>query len=160
MTWLSSLNRWRNCMRSWSSARLTWKGLRVNMRKAKVLISGPGLEMLQKSGKDPVPFVLKGVGTKSLSCGGCSNWAHKRCSGMYLFYLKPDPSFGCKRCTALWKQVFELKHHSKHFVCICKPVLLFASFKKSRFLKSTPKHVYDSTGQTSRWQTDDRAHSG
>ena len=45
------------------------KGLRVNMGKTKALISGPGLNVLQKSGKDPCSMCLKGVGTYSIFCG-------------------------------------------------------------------------------------------
>ena len=45
------------------------KGLRVNMGKSKVLISGPWLNVLQKSGKDPCCMCLKGVSTNSIFCG-------------------------------------------------------------------------------------------
>ena len=74
------------------------KGLRVNMGKTKVLISGPNLDVLQKSGKYPCAVCLKGVGTNSIFCGGCSSWVHKKCSGVP-GPLKPDPNFRCKRCT-------------------------------------------------------------
>ena len=53
------------------------KGLRVNMGKTKDLISGLGLDVLQKSGKDPCGVCVKGVGTNSIFCGGCSSWIHK-----------------------------------------------------------------------------------
>ena len=53
------------------------KGLRVNMGKTKVLISGLGLYVLQKSGKDPCGMCLKGVGINSFSCGGYSSWICK-----------------------------------------------------------------------------------
>ena len=58
------------------------KGLWVNMGKTKVLISGLGLNVLQKSGKDPCAMCLKGAGTNSIFCGGCSSWVHKECSGI------------------------------------------------------------------------------
>ena len=70
----------------------------VNMSKTKVLISWPGLDVLQKSGKDPCGVCLKGVGTNSISFGGCSSWVHKKCSGMP-GSLKPDPRYMYKRCT-------------------------------------------------------------
>ena len=65
------------------------------MGKTKDLISGLGLDVLQKSGKDPYAVCLKGVGTDSIFCGGCSNWVHKRCSGIS-GHLKPDHSSRCK----------------------------------------------------------------
>ena len=49
------------------------KGLRVNMDKTKVLISGPGLDGLQKYDREPCGVCLKGVGTNSILCGGCSS---------------------------------------------------------------------------------------
>ena len=74
------------------------KGLQVNMGKTKVLKSGPGLDALQKSGRDPGDVCLKGVGTNSIFSGGCSSWIHKKCSGIP-GHLKPDASFRCKWCT-------------------------------------------------------------
>ena len=41
---------------------------------------------------------LKGVGTNSIFCGGCSSWILKKRSGIP-GSLKPDTSFRCKRCT-------------------------------------------------------------
>ena len=43
------------------------KGLRVNIGKNNVLVSGQGLNGLQKSGKDPCGMCLKGVGTNPIS---------------------------------------------------------------------------------------------
>ena len=77
---------------------MEWKGLWVNMGKTKVLISGPGIDVLQKSGKDPCGVCLKGVGTNSSFCGGCFSWSHKKCNGTP-GRLKSDASFMCKRCT-------------------------------------------------------------
>ena len=48
------------------------KGLRVNMGKTKFLISGPGIDVLQKFGKDACGVCLKGVGTSSIFYG-CSS---------------------------------------------------------------------------------------
>ena len=69
------------------------KGLRVNMGKTRVLISGPGLDVLQKFSRD-----LCAVCVKSIFCGGYSSWVHNRGNGTS-GALKPDPSFRCKRCT-------------------------------------------------------------
>ena len=41
---------------------------------------------------------LKGVGTNSILCGGCSSWIHKKCSGIPT-HLKSDASFRCNQCT-------------------------------------------------------------
>ena len=72
------------------------KGLRVNIGKTKVVISG--LDMLQKSVKDPCGVCLKGVSTNSSFCGGCSSWIHKKCGGIP-GCLKFDISSRCKPCT-------------------------------------------------------------
>ena len=73
-------------------ANMEGKGLQVNMGKTKVLISGPGLDVLQKSCKDPCAVCLKGVGTNSILHGGCSIWVQEKYSGTS-GPLKPDPSF-------------------------------------------------------------------
>ena len=74
------------------------KGLQVNTGKSKVPISGPGLNVLQKSGKDPYGVCLKGVCTNFIFCGGFSTWIHKKCSGVP-GSLKTDASYRCKQCT-------------------------------------------------------------
>ena len=38
-----------------------------------------------------------GVGCKSIFCGGCKSWVHKKCFGIS-GSLKRDPSFRCARC--------------------------------------------------------------
>ena len=79
----SSLNSWGNCKRSWSSGiSMEGKVLQVNVDKTKVLISGLGIDMLQKSGKDPSAVCLSGAGTHSNFCGGFSIWVHKTCNGI------------------------------------------------------------------------------
>ena len=65
------------------------------MGNAKVLISWPGLDVLQKS---PCGVCLRGVSTNSIYCGVCSSGIHKKCSGIP-GRLKSDASFRCKRCT-------------------------------------------------------------
>ena len=81
---------------------ILWKtnmeGLWVNMGKTKVLLSGPGLDVLQKSGEDPCGVCLNGIGTNSIFCGGCSGWIHKKCSDIP-GRMKSDASLRCKRCT-------------------------------------------------------------
>ena len=58
------------------------KRLWVNMGKSKVLISGTGLHVLQKSSKDPCIMCLSGVGTISIFCAGCSCRVHKKWNGI------------------------------------------------------------------------------
>jgi hypothetical protein len=80
------------------------KGLRVNMRKTKVMITGPNLDSLRKSGKDPCAVCLKGTSRNCIFCPHCACWVHKKCSGI-TDILKPDPLFKCRRCKGLARPV-------------------------------------------------------
>lgn len=73
------------------------KGLRVNMGKTKILVSGPQLDLLKKTGKYPCAICLTGTGSNAILCSGCSSWVHKKCSGIKGL-LRPDPEFRCARC--------------------------------------------------------------
>ena len=73
------------------------KGLRVNMGKTKIMVSGPNLDLLKKSGKDPCGVCQTGVGRNAIFCGGCLSWIHKKCSGIK-GPLRPDPDFRYARC--------------------------------------------------------------
>ena len=70
---------------------LTWKesmekkGLRVNAGKAKIMICGTGLDLLQSSGEFPCAV-----------CNGSKHWVHKKCSG--LKHLTKDPDYRCTWC--------------------------------------------------------------
>ena len=81
---------------------LTWdeamekKGLRVNAGKTKIMICGPGLDLLQSSGEFPCAVCRTVVGSNSIFCNGCKHWVHKKCSG--LKHLKKDPDYRCTRC--------------------------------------------------------------
>ena len=81
---------------------LTWKeamekkGLRVNAGKAKIMICGMGLDLLQSSGEFPCTICCTGVGSNSIFCNGCKHWVHKKCSG--LKHLTKDPDYRCKWC--------------------------------------------------------------
>ena len=72
------------------------KGLRMNAAKTKAMICGAGLDTLRKSGKFPCAVCLTRVGNSSIQCNGCSQWVHKKCSG--LKRLVADPTFQCARC--------------------------------------------------------------
>ena len=68
-----------------------------NMGKTKIMVSGPNLDLLKKSGKDPCGVCQTGVGRNAIFCGGCLSWIHKKCSGIK-GPLRPDPDFRCARC--------------------------------------------------------------
>ena len=80
------------------------KGLRVNMKKTKVMISGPNLGTLKDSGEHPCGVCRKGVGVNSIFCPGCAHWIHKKCSGIR-GRLTPDPSFMCNRCLGIARPI-------------------------------------------------------
>ena len=71
------------------------KGLRVNLGKTKVLLSGLGLDVLQKPDKQRCVMCLNGVRTNSIFCGVFSTIKCRDIPGR----LKSDASFRCKRCT-------------------------------------------------------------
>ena len=81
------------------------KGLQVNIGKTKVLISGPVLDVFQKSGRDPCGVCLKGVGTSTIFCCGCSSWIHEKGSGIPR-RLKSDASVICKWCTGQARPIY------------------------------------------------------
>ena len=74
------------------------------MGKTEVLISGPGVDVLQKYGKDLCAVCLQGVSSDSIFCDGCSIWVQKRCSCIS-GTLKPSATFRCKRCTGLARPI-------------------------------------------------------
>ena len=83
-------------VQTWKDA-MEDKGLRINMGKTKIMISGPKLDLLKKSGQDPCAVCLKGVGSNSMQCGGCSLWVHNRCKD-FEGVVKSDPKYRCPRC--------------------------------------------------------------
>ena len=59
------------------------KGLRVNMKKTKLMVTGPGLDVLRDSGAFPCAVCRDGVGSSNaIKCLQCKLWVHKRCSGI------------------------------------------------------------------------------
>ena len=69
------------------------KGLRVNAGKAKGMICGTGLDLLQSSGEYPCIVCRTGVGNNSIYC---KLWVHKKCSRLQR--LTPNPDYRCARC--------------------------------------------------------------
>ena len=58
------------------------KGLRVHMKKTKLMVSGPGFDLLPESRAFPCAVCLSGVGVNSIQCSQCMYWVHKKCSGV------------------------------------------------------------------------------
>ena len=73
------------------------KGLRVNMKKTKLMVSGPRLDLLCDSGAFPCAVCRSGVGVNSIQCSQCMYWVHKKCSGVR-GRLAEDPDYVCPRC--------------------------------------------------------------
>ena len=73
------------------------KGLRVNIKKTKHMVSGPGLDLLRDSGAFPCAVCQSGVGVNSIQCSQCMYWVHKNCSGVR-GRLAEDPDYVCPRC--------------------------------------------------------------
>ncbi|XP_052212342.1 uncharacterized protein LOC127831397 [Dreissena polymorpha] len=72
-------------------------GLRVNMKKTKLLITGPGLNLLLDAGAYPCAVRRSGVGVNSVECTKCKLWVHKKCSGIK-GRITSIPDYVCLRC--------------------------------------------------------------
>ena len=73
------------------------KGLRVNMKKTKLMVLGPGLDLLRDSGAFPFAVCWSSVGVNSIQCSQCMYWVHMKCSGVK-GRLAEDPKYVCPRC--------------------------------------------------------------
>jgi len=84
--------------------RLEWKdnvenrGMRVNMNKAKVMISGECQKPMQKAARWPCGVCGRGVGSNSIQRTSCHKWVHKKCSGIKGSMYKVMKSFICRGC--------------------------------------------------------------
>ena len=67
------------------------------MKKTKILVSGVGLDLLERSGKFPCAVCCKGVGVNSILCSTCNLWVHKKCSGI-AGRITNNPLYVCPRC--------------------------------------------------------------
>ena len=72
------------------------KGLGVNMKKTKIMVSEPRLD-LHDSGAFPCAVCQSGVGLNSNQCSKCRLWVHKKFSGVR-GRLVEDPDYVCPRC--------------------------------------------------------------
>ena len=93
---ISKLKAWKDGMEK--------KGLRVNMKKTKLMVSGPGLDQLRDSGKYPCAVCRKGTGENCIKCSQCSLWVHKRCSGIS-GRLVANPDYICPRCRGMSRPI-------------------------------------------------------
>ena len=80
-------------LKVWKEGMERW-GLRVNMKRTKLMVSGPGLDLLSYSGVFPCAVCRSGVGVNSIQC---MYWMHKKCSGVR-GRLAEDPDYVCPRC--------------------------------------------------------------
>jgi len=56
--------------------------MRVNMNKAKVMISGEWQKVTQKAVRWPWVFCGRGIGNNSIQCTSCQKWVQRKCGGM------------------------------------------------------------------------------
>ena len=73
------------------------KGLRVNMKKTKLVVSGPGPDLLRDSGVFLCAVCRSGVGVNSIEYSKYKHWEHKKCSGVR-GRLAEDPDYVVPRC--------------------------------------------------------------
>ena len=73
------------------------KGLRVYMKKTKLMVSGPGLDLLRDSGAFPCAVCRSDVVVNSIQYSQCMYWVHKKCSAVR-GRLAEDPDYVCPRC--------------------------------------------------------------
>ena len=52
------------------------------MKKTKLMVSGPGLDLLRDSGAFPCAVCRSSVGVNSIECSMCKHLVHKKCSGV------------------------------------------------------------------------------
>ena len=76
------------------------KGLRVNMKKTKILVSGPGLDLLKDSGRYTCAVCRLGVDRPAIPCTSCGMYVHGnvKCSGERPPLKKDYPDYICRRC--------------------------------------------------------------
>ena len=90
-------------MSSWQAA-LEGKGLKVNAGKSKVMVSSADAGETEKTGEYPCGVCYAGVGANSIRCNNCTNWVHRRCSGISGSLQAASKTFICKRCQGMVSQ--------------------------------------------------------
>ena len=84
-------------MAEWRAS-LLYKELRVNAGKSKVMVGSSGGKMIVNSAKWPCDVCWNGMQANSVQCTLCTNWIHKRCSGVRGDLSQVADGFMCKRC--------------------------------------------------------------
>ena len=76
------------------------KGLRVNMKKTKIMVSGPGLDVLKDSGKHTCAVCRDGVDRPAIPCTSCGMYVHGnlKCGGVRPPLKREYPGYICLRC--------------------------------------------------------------
>ena len=73
------------------------KGLIVNMKKTKLMIIEPGLDVLRDSGAFPFAVCWSSVGENAIKCSQCTLCVYNKCSGLQ-GRLVANPNYVCPRC--------------------------------------------------------------
>jgi hypothetical protein len=84
------VTKWKDCLEE--------KGLKVNVNKTKVMHSARGCGEIVKTGKWPCAVCGKGVMSNCIKCTSCSDWVHKKCSGVKGSLTREMETFECKVC--------------------------------------------------------------
>ena len=86
------------------------KGLRTNMKKTKLMVSGPGLDLLRDSGAFPSAVCRSGVGVNSIQCSQCMYWVHKNTVVLEEDWLRIQTMFVQDAVTRLDRLTIDLSH--------------------------------------------------
>ena len=86
------MKKWKECMEA--------KGLKVNIEKTKVMVSGKGCGEVERTGKWPCAVCRNGVMANSIQCTRCTEWVHRKCSGVKGSLSSAMTTFECKVCLA------------------------------------------------------------
>ena len=94
-----SLEKCKERLRLWK-VEMEQKGLRVNMKKTKIMVSGPGLDLLKDSGKYTCAVCREGVDRPAIPCTSCGMYVHgkQKCSGVRPPLKSEYPGYHCLRC--------------------------------------------------------------
>jgi len=87
---IKTLNEWKDNVES--------RGMRVNMNKAKVMITGEWQKVTQKVVRWPCGVCGRSVGNNSIQCTSCQKWVHRKCSGIKGSIYKVVKTFVCRDC--------------------------------------------------------------
>jgi len=83
---IKRLNEWKDIVKK--------RGMRVNMSKAKVMISGKWQKVMEKAVRWPCGVCDRAVGNNSIQCSSCPQWVHRKC-GINRSMYKVTKTFIC-----------------------------------------------------------------